>query len=343
MPTSNATYLTDLRDSLARILASSDKALVMGEDISDPYGGAFKVTQGLSSEFPNQVLHTPISEQGFVGVATGLAYMGHRPIVELMFGDFLPLIVDPVINTASKLGWWATGGLAGSVLVRAPVGGGRGYGPIHSQSLEQLLFGWPGVEVYAPGLVHSPGLALASVFDGAAPVKLFIEHKLDYPKPLFGDDDLKQKGFRKLDSGDDVLAGLTITNAHGDDRPDVVIACYGGMATAVIEAAFEALIEDEITCAVHLPIRISPFDARPLQRNLEAGAALVLVEEGYLPSGWTASVLGSLVDLGVGMPLDRISRVGPDFKPIPAARDWEEKHLPQKSTVYEAIQRAAGL
>ena len=105
--------------------------ILLGEDISDPYGGGFKVTKGLSTLFPNRVLNTPISEPSIVGVATGIALRGLHPILEIMFGDFLTLCADQIINHASKFEWMYNKNVKVPLVIRVPMGGYRGYGPTH--------------------------------------------------------------------------------------------------------------------------------------------------------------------------------------------------------------------
>ena len=99
--------LNQINKALEHLLKKDKATFILGEDILDPYGGAFKVTQGLSKKFPNQVISTPISEAGFTGIATGMTYLGLKPIVEIMFNDFLTLVTDIVINSASKFDWFS--------------------------------------------------------------------------------------------------------------------------------------------------------------------------------------------------------------------------------------------
>ena len=157
-------YIESLRKSIDEILFEEKLNILLGEDISDPYGGAFKVTKGLSTKYPDQIIHTPISENGFLGVATGMAFVGFYPIIEIMFCDFLTHIVDPIINTASKLDWFSQGKMKGKLVIRTPAGGGKGYGPIHSQNLEKLFFGWPNVSLFAPNILIEPGILFKQVF-----------------------------------------------------------------------------------------------------------------------------------------------------------------------------------
>ncbi len=139
------TVLASLNSALRQALTQDERVLLLGEDILDPYGGAFKVTRGLSEAFPERVLTTPISEAGFTGVATGMALRGLRPVVEIMFGDFVTLIADQLINHAAKFRWMYNDQVSVPLVVRTPMGGRRGYGPTHSQTLEKLFLGVPGL------------------------------------------------------------------------------------------------------------------------------------------------------------------------------------------------------
>ena len=129
-------YIEGLRNGIKKLLIDSDVILI-GEDIEEPYGGAFKVSKGLSHEFPNQIINMPMSEQGFTGMAIGMSLAGMKPIVEIMFGDFITLIVDQLVNHAAKFSWMYEKKI--HLVVRTPMGGYRGYGATHSQSLVKLF------------------------------------------------------------------------------------------------------------------------------------------------------------------------------------------------------------
>ena len=130
--------------------------IVLGEDLHDPYGGAFKVTAGLSTEFPGRVISTPISEAGVVGASIGLALAGYRPIAEIMFADFVTLAMDQLYNHAVKFpGMFED--MRVPIVVRTPSGGRRGYGPTHSQSPENLMTAVPGLTVVFPSHRHDSG------------------------------------------------------------------------------------------------------------------------------------------------------------------------------------------
>ena len=137
-------YLQSLNKSLHKILGENQDVILIGEDLLDPYGGAFKVSKGLSASYPGQVISTPISEAGIVGSAVGMAMRGLKPIVEIMFGDFVALAADQIVNHASKYNWMYNEKVTVPVLIRTPVGGRRGYGPTHSQSLESMFSQYQG-------------------------------------------------------------------------------------------------------------------------------------------------------------------------------------------------------
>ncbi|HUV26149.1 MAG TPA: alpha-ketoacid dehydrogenase subunit beta, partial [Anaerolineales bacterium] len=144
------TVLESLNQALNRALKKDERVIILGEDILDPYGGAFKVTRGISTAFPERTLTTPVSEAGILGIATGLALRGYRPVVEIMFGDFVTLIADQVINHATKFRYMYNDQVNVPIVIRTPMGGRRGYGPTHSQTLEKLFLGTPGLRIFAP-------------------------------------------------------------------------------------------------------------------------------------------------------------------------------------------------
>ncbi|MEJ2264009.1 MAG: hypothetical protein P8X95_11220 [Anaerolineales bacterium] len=150
----------------------------------DPYGGAFKVSRGLSSAFPERVLTTPVSEAGIVGLAAGMALRGLLPVVEIMFGDFTTLIADQLINHIAKFRWMYNDQVRVPIVIRVPMGGRRGYGPTHSQSLEKLYLGVPGLRVLAPSSLGAPGELLSKAILEDEDPALFVEHKLLYQTPL---------------------------------------------------------------------------------------------------------------------------------------------------------------
>ena len=153
------TVLESLNQSLHRDHGAPTSAWSCSARTSSiPYGGAFKVTRGLSSRFPARVFATPISEAAIVGLATGLALRGMRPVAEIMFGDFLFLAGDQLVNHAAKFRWMYHDQVRVPMVIRTPMGGRRGYGPTHSQSIEKHFMGVPGLWVVAPHVLSSPAI-----------------------------------------------------------------------------------------------------------------------------------------------------------------------------------------
>jgi len=229
--------LNRISKGLEDILNKDKKVFLFGEDIKDPYGGAFKVTAGLSKKFPKQIIQTPISEAGFVGIATGITLKSNNVIVEIMFNDFLTLITDILINTASKLPELkGKNNNLGKILIRTPGGGGRGYGPIHSQNLEKIFFGWPNIEVIAPNIILDPYETLISAYESKSTIKIFLENKLDYSKNILSKEELTNLGFNlKLISGG--LKTSIVYNSEDDQLSDFFLLSYGGLTEKLIKAS----------------------------------------------------------------------------------------------------------
>ncbi len=168
-----------LTEVYLRFMKDNPEAWFIGEDIADPYGGAFKISQGMTSQFPERSLTTPISEAGIVGLGAGLALMGNRPLVEVMFGDFMTLAADQVVNNASKFFNMYNQKMSCPVIVRTPMGGRRGYGPTHSQSLERMFVGIDNCLALSLNSLTDPAVQLAALGSQRAPTLIF-ENKVDY-------------------------------------------------------------------------------------------------------------------------------------------------------------------
>ncbi len=186
--THHGTYREAVREALDVILSSDERAFLMGEDIG-VYGGCFGVTGDLCKKHPGQVIETPVSEEGFTSMAAGSAMLGLHPVVEVMYGDFSTLSSDAIVNHGAKARFMSGGQLSCPMVFRTPVGGLTGHGPQHTQCLETMFTGIPGLKVVAPS---DPASAKALLIGAAAdgnPV-LFFEHKALYSSEgEIGDDD----------------------------------------------------------------------------------------------------------------------------------------------------------
>jgi pyruvate/2-oxoglutarate/acetoin dehydrogenase E1 component len=330
--TSKLTYLESLRRALYALLEADPRVVVLGEDILDPYGGAFKVTLGLSTRFPDRVLTTPISEAAIVGMGVGLALRGRRPIVEIMFGDFVTLAADQLINHAAKYAAMYNGRVQVPLVVRTPMGGGRGYGPTHSQSLERLFLGIPHLVVLAPSHAHDPGALLQAAAGDDGPV-LFVENKLLYPQALLRDEG---EGAIRRTEGPDArgFAVVHLANYAAGETPDVAVAAYGGMST-ILSPVLARLAEEEVRVLAVLPACISPLDGAVLaQAAAAAGGRLLVVEESPAAFGWGAEVAAVV---GAQVREAKVARLGAQPTVIPAAKPLEEAVLVTAGAVERAL------
>jgi len=316
-----------LGGALDSLLAANRECLLLGEDLHDPYGGAFKVTAGLSSKYPEQVISTPISEAGITGAAIGLALAGFRPIVEIMFADFLTLAMDQLYNHAAKFpGMFPEAHVP--LLIRTPSGGRRGYGPTHSQSPEHLACAIPGMTVLFPSHRHDPGAILESgVRDWPYP-KIYFEHKLLYGLPCHPAD------YRELTPDPaDPGADLFSTLVSGASDPDVTLVAYG-YSVVMAEELVARLAEEELIVEIVAPSLLSPFPKQTILRHLLKRERILVIEETYAEYGIGAEIGALLAGAGYR---GRFHRIGAPRVPIPAARSLEAQVLPGVDALMNAV------
>jgi pyruvate/2-oxoglutarate/acetoin dehydrogenase E1 component len=324
------TVLERLNFALQDVMENDKHVYLLGEDILDPYGGAFKVTRGLSTKFPERVLTTPISEAGIVGIATGMALRGLRPVVEIMFGDFITLTADQLVNHASKFRWLYNELVRVPMVVRTPMGGRRGYGPTHSQSLEKIFLGVPGLKVVAPNTLGDPAELLESAILDDDPV-LFIEHKLLYPRSLLQEGEGEMVDFH-VERTKEVYPTFIVKTGS---KACLTIACYGYNFELARAAALELIMEHEIFCELILFSQLSPFSLAPLYSSLERTRKLLSVEEGTLSMGWGAELVARSIGKVDGVSARRVAALD---LPIANAKSLEDAILPStKEIVAEAL------
>lgn len=328
------TVLERLNSALHTAMETDPRLYVLGEDILDPYGGAFKVTRGLSTKFPERVLTTPISEAAIAGLAGGMALRGLRPVAEIMFGDFVTLIADQLVNHAAKFRWMYNDEVRVPMVVRAPMGGRRGYGPTHSQSLEKMFLGVPGLTVLAPNALGDPGELLLAAVAAEAPV-LFVEHKLLYTRPVLEPGQGELKEFRVSKYAGGPYPAFTLAPAL-DVIPALTIACYGYNFELARAAALDLMMEREIFCELVLFSQLSPFELDLLFDSLARTRSLLTVEEGSLTLGWGAEVAARAAET-VPERL-RLRRLAARDLPIATSRSLEDAILPQVHDIVTAAE-----
>lgn len=324
------TVLDSLNKGLHEAFAADPAVMLIGEDLLDPYGGAFKVTRGLSTQFQDRVWAAPISEAGMVGVAAGMALRGMRPVVEIMFGDFLTLAADQIINHISKYHWMYNEQTHVPIVIRTPMGGRRGYGPTHSQTLEKLFLGVPGLSVIAPSALGNPGALLKSaILDEKTPT-LFIENKLLYLAQVH--DSVSLMEFEWSTSSAPPVYRLRI---KGGPAPDFTLIAYGYMAELALQAAQKLAYDHEVFAEVVVPARISPPDMEVMLYSIQHTRRLLTVEEGTLTQGWGAEIVSRAVESTQGQKL-RAGRVAALDLPVPASGALENLVLPDVEKIVAA-------
>ena len=343
------TVLSSLNTGLLRALQKDEHVYLLGEDILDPYGGAFKVTKGCSSVCPQRVLAAPISEAGLAGVCAGMALRGLRPVLEIMFGDFITLTADQLVNHISKFRWMYHNSVSLPLVMRTPMGGRRGYGPTHSQTLEKLFLGIPGLSLIAPVNItagsngQQPGELLEQAILRSGEPVLFIENKLQYLLPVYQPEDLPELDlFVYQSTAPQPLNTPTyIMKVKGAPEAQVSLTAYGYMAELARQALIRLAFEDEIFVELVIPTRLAPFDITVLAASIQRTGRLVTVEEGNLSGGWGAEVVARAAEKLNGE-LRASTRVAARDLPVAAAPSLESEILPGVEDIVQAVRKVVG-
>ncbi|WP_205927473.1 alpha-ketoacid dehydrogenase subunit alpha/beta [Rhizobium sp. P32RR-XVIII] len=309
---------TALRDSLAR----HPRMLLLGEDLHDPYGGAFKITKGLSTSFPGRVISTPISEAGITGVGIGLALQGWHVVVEIMFADFLTLSIDQLCNHATKFPYLFDRDVA--LVMRSPAGGGRGYGPTHSQSPESIMASIPGLPVIYPSHRHDCGAILAAAITNCRSPVMFMEHKLLYQRP-------QDAGDFQCHSNADVTS-LFPAMVRKSLNPDLTIVTYGGALILVEEVAKVLEQKEELSVEIVVPSLLTPQGINDALAAISTSRVCVVEEcPGQFSIG--SQMIAQLVAAPKKI---AVRQVGASPVPIPSARTLEMDVLPNVDVIFTA-------
>jgi len=314
-------YREAIRDGLAEEMERDSSVVLLGEDIEP--GGVFNVTPGLVDRFgPNRVIDTPISELAFTSAAFGAALKGLRPVVEIMFGDFLGLVVDTLVNQASKYWYLSNEQASVPLVVRSTIGAGARFGACHSQTPTGWFLGEPGLKLVAPATPADAKALIKAAIRDENPV-LFFEHKL-----LYG-----RKG-EVPENGAPVPIGSAAVRRRGTD----VTICA---ALAAVETALEAAEElagDGLDADVVDLRSLHPLDADTIAESAARTGRLVVVEEGPPSGGYAAEVVAAAVERVGPLAARRVTM--PDL-PIPFSAPLEDWALPDAGAVARAARELA--
>jgi pyruvate dehydrogenase E1 component beta subunit len=317
------TFGQAVREALAEEMRRDPTVFIMGEDVAEA-GTPFKVLSGLVEEFgPERVMDTPISEAGFTGLAVGAAMTGMRPVVDIMFGDFLGLVMDQLANQAAKVHYMSGGTLKVPMVIRTTLGATRRSAAQHSQSLHAWPSHIPGLKVVLPSTpADAKGLLKAAIRDDSPVV--FFEDKMGYA--VKGD----------VPEGDYVLPlGVADVKREGED---ITIVATSSMVLIALEAA-ELLAVDGISAEVVDPRTTVPLDVDALVRSAKKTSRAIVVDEGYQRYGVTAEIAAVISD-GAFYYLDApVKRMGAMDVPVPFSPALEDLTVPTAASVAAEARR----
>jgi pyruvate dehydrogenase E1 component beta subunit len=321
------TFGEAIREALAEELRRDPRVFLIGEDVAEA-GTAFKVLTGLVEEFgPQRVLDSPISEPGITGLGVGAAMTGMRPVVDIMFGDFIGLVMDQVVNQAAKIHYMSGGKLKVPMVLRTTMGAGRRSAAQHSQSLHAWLSHIPGLKVVVPSTPYDAKGLMKSAIRDDNPVAVFEDKMMyraikgpvpeaDYTIPL-GVADVKRAG------------------------EDLTIVATSSMVHTALEAAAQ-LAEIGLSAEVVDPRTLVPLDKQALIDSAQKTGHVIVVDEGYEQFGVTAE-LASIIADGAFYYLDApVRRMGAMNVPVPFSPVLEDLTIPSPAGLVEAAKALCG-
>lgn len=315
-------YVEAIREALRQEMRRDPRVFLMGEDIG-VYGGAFGVTDGLLEEFgPERVIETPISELAIAGAAVGAALLGMRPVIEIMFMDFITLAMEQIVNQAAKVHFMFGGAASVPIVIRTPAGAGTGAAAQHSQSLEAWFVHVPGLKVVMPSTPYDAKGLLISAIRDENPV-IFIEHKLLY----------RTKG---PVPEEEYTIPLGVADVKREGRDVTVIATSLMVVRAL--AAAEKLAQEGIEVEVIDPRTLKPLDVETLVKSAKKTGRVLIVHEAPLTCGFGAELVARIVESEAFYYLQApVKRLAGRDVPIPYNRELERSVIPQEGDIINAI------
>lgn len=318
------TYREAVNAALEDAMAEDPTVVLMGEDVNAD-GGVFKTNIGLPDKFPGRVIPTPICENGFMGVALGMSITGMRPVVEIMFADFLPTAGDAIVNQLPKYRYMSGGQFTVPVTVRVMSGGGGRFGTQHSATAESWYMAQPGMRVAAASSPQAAYEMLRAAIRNNDPV-LFYEHKALYPR----------KGLVQRGTVSDIGTARVLREGN-----DVTIVGTMLMVERSLQAA-ETLAGEGVSAEV-IDLRwIRPIDLPTIEASVRKTGRLVIAEEQWHEGGWGATIISLLAQRGVPFQTPPATASLPYDLLIPYSPTLEDEMLPSADRIAAAARTATG-
>ena len=314
-------YRDAIREALAEEMRRDPRVFLMGEDVAE-HGGNFLVTTGLYEEFgEGRIFDTPLSESALVGAGVGAAMMGMRPVVEVMFADFVTIAMDAIVNHAAKVYYMSGGEVTAPLVIRlAAYGAGRRSGAHHSQSIESYLTNVPGLTIVMPSTAYDAKGLLKTAIRSPNPV-LFLEHKMLYAK----------KG--EVPEGEYLLPiGVADVKRQGSN---LTLVAFGRMVDVALAAA--KTLETQGVSAEVIDLRsLQPLDEDTILSSVKKTGRLVIVHEAPVRGGFGGEVAAVVAEKALGYLDAPIKRVGAPWVPVPFSPPLEDAYVPQEADVVKA-------
>jgi pyruvate/2-oxoglutarate/acetoin dehydrogenase E1 component len=319
-------FRTAIRDALAEELERDDRVVFFGEDVAAP-GGVFATTGGLHERFgDDRVFDTPIAELALSGAAFGSAVCGLRPVIEIMFGDFLPLAMDSLVNQSAKFFYLSNEQASVPLVVRSAIGAGGRFGAIHSQTPVSWFHGVPGLKIVGPSTPSDAKRLLKAAIRDDNPV-LFLEHKRLYS--------LKQEPDDELD--EPLALGTAVVRRPGADV--TLVSAMKGVHDCL--AAAELLADDGVEAEVIDLRTLRPLDRDTVLASLGRTNRLAVVEEGPATGGWAGEVVALAVEHALH-DIDDVWRIATPDHPIPYSPALEDAFLPGAERIAGEVRERLG-
>ncbi len=320
----NVLYIEALSHALRDEMRHDPSVMLMGQDIAG-HGGAFKITKGFLDEFgPQRVRNTPIAESGTIGIATGAAILGQRPVIEMQFADFISCGFNQLVNVAAKMYWRTECSVP--LVIRMPGGGGMGAGAFHSQNVESWFLHSPGLKVVAPAFSDDAYRLLRSAIKDPNPV-IYFEHKFLYRR--------ERTDLKGTEIGDRVVGEANVRRS-GQHLTSI---SWGWMTHRVLEAAEIMAAEGIEIEVIDLPV-LSPLDLDPILQSIEKTEHVAITHEATRTCGFGAELAARISDEAIWNLDGPVRRITYPDSPSPFNKKLEADRIPSVDVICDGWRQA---